>query len=128
MDRGFPIAYSPRLGWLFWFALLGRKHSEVHLRGRELHVRMGWAFDAHVPRSSIRAATRYRDVWWAIGVHTDLRGSWLVNGSAVGIVDLRLDPPARGRIAGIPINVSRLGLGLQDPEGFLEALGVPAED
>lgn len=61
------------------------------------------------------------------GVHTDLRGSWLVNGSASGIVDLRLDPLAHGRMAGIPITVRRLGLGLQDPEGFLDALGVPAE-
>jgi hypothetical protein len=126
MDEGFPIRYSSRLRWLFVALLLGRKHSEVRLRGNELHVRMGWAFDAHVPRISIRSAARWRDVWWAIGVHTDLRGSWLVNGSATGIVDLRLDPPARGRIAGIPVRVTRLALGVQDPEGFIEALRLPA--
>jgi hypothetical protein len=54
-----------------------------------------------------------------------MRGTWLVNGSATGVVDLRIDPPARGRMAFIHIKVRRLGLGLQDPDGFLKALGFP---
>lgn len=126
MDRDFPIRYSSRLRWLFAPLLLGAKHSEVRLTPGELHVRMGWAFETHIPRSAIRTASRYKDVPWAIGVHTDLRGTWLVNGSATGVVDVRLDPPARGRMAFFRIKVRRLGLGLQDPDGFLAALGVPA--
>ena len=127
MGRDFPIRYSSRLRWLFSPLLLGAKHSQVRLTPTELHVRMGWAFDAHIPRSSIRTAARYKDVPWAIGVHTNLRGTWLVNGSATGVVDLRLDPPARGgRMAFVPIKIRRLGLGLQDPDGFLATLGVPA--
>ena len=55
-----------------------------------------------------------------------MRGTWLVNGSAAGVVDVRLDPPARGRMAFFRIKIRRLGLGLQDPDGFLAALGVPA--
>ena len=120
MDGGFPIRYSPWLRWLF-VRLLGRRRSEIRLLPEELHVRMGWAFDAHVPRSS----TRYHDVWWAIGVHTDLRGAWLVNGSPAGIVELRLHHPARGRFAGIPIAVRRLVLGLADPNGFMTSLDAP---
>ena len=64
------------------------------------------------------------DVWWAIGVHSDFRGSWLVNGSMEGIVFLDLDPPARGRSGPIPIRIKRLGLGLEDPEDFLRQLGI----
>jgi hypothetical protein len=56
VDRDFPIRYSSRLRWLFAPMLLGAKHSEVRLRPDELHVRMGWAFDAHIPRSAIRTA------------------------------------------------------------------------
>jgi hypothetical protein len=125
VDGDFPIRYSPWLRWLFVLLLLGRRRSEIRLLPEELHVRMGWAFDAHVPRSSIRSATRYHDVWWAIGVHTDLHGAWLVNGSPAGIVELRLHHPARGRFAGIPIVVRRLALGLDDPDGFLTSLDVP---
>lgn len=124
MASDFHIRFSPRLSWMFTIALLGRRHAEVRLSPTELHVRMGWAFDAHVPRSSIRSASHHRDVWWAIGVHTDFRGSWLVNGSASGIVELMIEPPARARSALFPIRVQRLGLGLQDPDGFLRSLGL----
>jgi hypothetical protein len=126
MDGEFPIRYSSRLRWLFAPMLLGAKHSEVRLNPGELHVRMGWAFDAHITRSAIHTAARYKDVPWAIGVHTNMHGTWLVHGSATGVVDLRLDPPARGRMALIPIKIKRLGLALQDADGFLATLGVPA--
>lgn len=125
-ETDFPIRFSPRLSWLFTIALLGRRHAEVRVSRDELHVRMGWAFDARIPRSSIRSAAHHRDVWWAIGVHTDFQGSWLVNGSASGIVELAIDPPARARSALFPIRVKRLGLGLDDPDGFLRSLGAPA--
>ncbi len=68
-------------------------------------------------------ASRERDVWWAIGVHTDFSGSWLVNGSAAGIVNLVLREPVRGRSVGAAVTVRRLGLGLDDPEGFLALVG-----
>jgi hypothetical protein len=125
-EEEFPIRYSPRLSWLFTIMLLGRRHAEVHLTSTALDVRMGWAFHSRVPRSSIRVATPSRDVPWAIGVHTDMRGGWLVNGSATGIVQLTLDPPARARTAGFAVTVKRLGLGLQDPAGLLAALDGPA--
>jgi hypothetical protein len=125
-DQEFAIRYSPRLSWLFEILLLGRRHAEIRLTPTELDVRMGWAFHARLPRSSIRSATPSRDVPWAIGVHTDLRSGWLVNGSATGIVQLTLDPPVRARSMEIAVTVKRLALGLQDPAGFLAALGEPA--
>jgi hypothetical protein len=47
-----------------------------------------------------------------------------VNGSTQGIVFLDLDPVAKGRSGPFPITIRRLGLGLDDPDGFLRALGV----
>jgi hypothetical protein len=59
-----------------------------------------------------------------MGVHANLRfETWLVNGSAEGILWLDIDPPARARTAGIPVPVKRQGLGLEDPDGFVAALG-----
>ena len=87
-------------------------------------MKMGWAFKATVPRSSIRRVQRGTTRVYGIGVHANLRfDTWLVNGSAEGIVWLDLDPPARARTAGIPVRVKRLGLGLEDPDGFVAALG-----
>ena len=102
---------------------LGARHTKVELTGDSLRVRMGWAFRATIPRRSIRRAALHRDVWWAIGVHSDLHfKSWLVNGSSKGIVFLDLLPPAKGRTGPFPITIERLGLGLEDPEGFLREL------
>jgi hypothetical protein len=126
MDRTFTFRYSPRLRWLFVLLGMGPKRSSVVLTDDALRVRMGAWFEVDVPRASIRAAGRYRDVWWAIGVHTDLRGSWLANGSASGIVFCAVDPPASGMSVFVfGATVRQLGLGLDDPEGFLAALGLP---
>jgi hypothetical protein len=65
---------------------------------------------------------------WSIGVHSNFRGRWLVNGSSLGVVELGLDPPVRARTSVIPVTVSVLGLGLRDPEGLLKTLGVPEHD
>ena len=98
----------------------------IVLSDTELVVRAGPWFRTTIPRSSMRSAARRRDAWWAIGVHTDFRGSWLINGSPRGIVMVELDPPARARMAGIPVKVKRLGLSLDDPDAFLSACGLPS--
>lgn len=124
-SRTFPIKYSRLSRWFMTPLLLGARHGTIQLTADTLVVRMGWAFRAEIPRSSIRRAARHRDVRWAIGVHSDLSfTSWLVNGSTQGIVFLDLDPPAKGRSGPFPITIRRLGLGLDDPDGFLRALGV----
>jgi hypothetical protein len=123
--RSFPITYSRFPRWFMTPLLLGARHATVKLTTDRLVVRMGWAFRAEIARSSIRRAARQRDVRWTIGVHSDLRfTSWLVNGSTQGIVFLDLDPVAKGRSGPFPITIRRLGLGLDDPDGFLRALGV----
>ena len=121
----FPIKYSRLSRWFMTPLLLGARHGTIQLTADTLVVRMGWAFRAEIPRSSIRRAARQREVRWAIGVHSDLSfTSWLVNGSRQGVVFLDLDPPAKGRSGPFPITIRRLGLGLDDPDGFLRAVGV----
>jgi hypothetical protein len=123
--RRFDVHYSRWWRWLFSISGLGPRWTAVELRENELYVRMGWAFRATIPRSSIATAARAPDWYWAIGVHTNLKGSWLVNGSPHGLVSLELSPPVEGRCAGIRVTVRRLGLGLVDPDSFLTALGAP---
>jgi hypothetical protein len=126
--RSFAIRYSKVSRWLMAPLLIGARHSNVELTDDTLRVRMGWAFRASIPRRSIRRAALHRDVWWGIGVHSDLRfKTWLVNGSSKGIVFLDLLPPARGRMGPFRITIQRLGLGLEDPDGFLRELGVEPE-
>jgi hypothetical protein len=126
MEQKFDIHYSPRLKWLFVILGMGPKRSSVVLTDDALRVRMGAWFTLEIPRSSIVAGARYRNVWWAIGVHTDFHKTWLVNGASSGIVILHVSPEARGRSAFVfPAHVVRLGLGLEDPDGFLAALDVP---
>jgi hypothetical protein len=120
-----PIPYSPRFTWLFLPLRMGPRHSDVRLTSSELHVRMGWAFAAVIPRSSIRWARHADDAPWSVGVHSNLRGRWLVNGFATAIVDLGLEPTARARTGPFPIHVRVLGLGLRDPDTFLKFLDVP---
>ena len=123
--RRFEILYSKWLLPLFLVLGLGPSFARVELGETELTVRMGWGFSASIPRSAIRLAERSRDWPWAIGVHTSMRGAWLVNGSAKGIVSLTIDPPVEGRCLGVRMHVKKLGLGLVDPEGFLAAVGAP---
>ncbi len=127
-ETEYPIRYSPRFTWLFMPLMMGPRHSEVRLTADALHVRMGWAFRAEIPRSSIRWARRAPEETWAVGVHSNFRGRWLVNGSSLGIVEIGLEPRARARSAIFPITVSVLGLGLRDPEGLLKTLGMPEHD
>ena len=123
--RSFPIRYSRLSRWFFAPLLLGARHTKVELTEDTLRIRMGWAFRAQIPRRSVRRAALHRDVWWAIGVHSDLRfKTWLVNGSSKGIVFLDILPPAKGRMGPFRITIERLGLGLEDPDGFVRELGV----
>jgi hypothetical protein len=50
-----------------------------------------------------------------------MRG-WIVNGSPLHMVHLTIEPPAAGRFAGFPIQVSNLWLSLDDPDGFVRAV------
>ena len=56
---------------------LGPKNSEVRVADGALHVKMGWAFDAHIPLASITKAEAPTELAFTWGGHYS-RGRWLV--------------------------------------------------
>ncbi|NNE74325.1 MAG: hypothetical protein HKN26_11720 [Acidimicrobiales bacterium] len=107
----------------------GRRFSRIVVTDSELDVQLGIAYRGVVARSSIRSARRWKGLVFGWGAH-GWRGRWLVNGSSKGIVVLDIEPPAKGRVIGFPVQVRELAVSMEDPEGFCAALGLsldPAE-
>lgn len=108
--------------------------AHVELDPDWLRVRFG-GFRLDVPRASVRGATRSaHDTRGRIGVHSrgtvgvhSRRGSWLVNGSADGLVEIAIDPPVRTERQPSTLflrsEVNQLIVSLVDPDGFIGALG-----
>jgi hypothetical protein len=99
----------------------GPRYSRVIVVDDRVRVRMGWAFGADIPLSSIAQVRADDGRVCAIGVH-GWRGRWLVNGAATGLVALDIDPPSRARVCGVPVRLRRLRVSVEDPRGLLEFL------
>ena len=119
--RIFPIRYGR---WHLLLAALGMgsRFSDVAVTPDELRVRMGWAFQARIPRSSIQRATADRNMRSGIGVH-GWRGRWLVNGSVSGIVTIEIEPRVRARVIGFPVGLHTLHVSVKEPELLAMFLG-----
>ncbi|MGH9040272.1 MAG: hypothetical protein ACRDZ3_08575 [Acidimicrobiia bacterium] len=126
MAQRFPIRYDGINAKLFPLLAMPQRRSYVDLDDDSVHVHMGWGFTAHIPRRSISGACRDPDVAGITAGAHGWRGSWLVNGSRHGIVRLDVEPPVRAWTLAIPVNLRRLAVSLEDPDGFLAALGAPA--
>ena len=90
-----------------------------------LRVRMA-DFHLDIPRRSVRSVARSdRQTRGTIGVHAR-RGSWLVNGSHDGLVELVIDPPCYlpRQLSTVfrKMKVSSLIISLVDPDGFVAAV------
>ncbi len=133
-QRWFTISYSDTwsgrlsdsLDRLLFHA--GRGVSGVALDTGEIRVRMG-SFKLDIPRSSVRSVQRSQaKVGGTTGVH-GRHGRWLVNGSAEGLAELTIDPPVHispsiDTLFGLgPSRVRQLTLSLDDPDGFVAAVG-----
>lgn len=123
--RRFPIRVGGLNRVLFTVLGMGPRVSYVEIvDDTTLAVRMGIGFRARLHRRSIvDAGVLGRYVWWAYGVHLYGRKTWIVNGSGHGIVKLRFDPLERGRVMGVPVRLRELWVSLEDPDGFLAAIG-----
>ena len=99
---------------------LGPAHSEVRVEAETLHVKMGWAFDAHIPLASITSAEATDERVFAWGVHYSI-GRWLVNGSGKGLVALTIEPPARARVSITSVPLRSLWVSVTDPDALVAA-------
>jgi hypothetical protein len=102
--------------------------SSVEIDADQIRVRMG-SFKLDIPRGSVRSVKRsYARVGRTNGVHGG-RGRWLVNGSAEGLVEIEVDPPAHvspsiDTLFGIgPSRVDSLTVSLEEPDSFITAAG-----
>ena len=88
-----------------------------------LAVKMSWGFSSSIPLRSIQEVERLPDyATYSAGVHTNLNGSWVVNGSLNNLVVLKVNPSVPARSAFIPGKVSRLTLSVVDPDRFVASL------
>ncbi|MGH3794010.1 MAG: hypothetical protein ACRDSP_03895 [Pseudonocardiaceae bacterium] len=117
----FTISYSKVLLPLFVVLGMSPRSSGVEVGPDTVRVWMGWAFSVDIPRSAIRSVDPDTDLVLGWGVH-GFGGTWLVNGSSEGLVRLRIDPPVRARVLGIPVRLHTLRLSLAAPDTFLAAL------
>ncbi|MEI2703899.1 MAG: hypothetical protein V9E89_01250 [Ilumatobacteraceae bacterium] len=97
------------------------RQAYVDLSSTDITVRMGWAFRAVIPRAAVMAAEHDDGRVTGWGVH-GWRGTWLVNGSADGLVRLDIDPPVKARTAMVPVRLRTLRVSLADPTAFLADL------
>jgi hypothetical protein len=118
--RRTPIRFG-RLKPLFTLLGLMSGASYLDIGPDRVRVRMGWAFAADVPRSSIQSVRRVRNAI-SIGVH-GWRGRWLVNGAAGPLVALAIEPAARARALGYPVRLRELTVSVDDPDALVAELG-----
>ena len=120
----FPIRFSPVIAEFLGELGMERRNSYVDVGADALDVRMAYAFRSTIPRSSIRAVSKLGPIPWTcgIGVH-GWGGRWVVNGSLQRVVRIEIEPPAPARVLGVPVKLRDLRISLEDPKGFLAAVG-----
>ena len=110
-----------------WYAVLSNalflspSSAYVELDGDDVLVRMGWAFQARFPRSSIAVVAKDHSSPLSRGVH-GFAGRWLVNGSAQGLVRIDLRPGQHGHVLGFPVRLQRLVVSVTQPAALAAAL------
>lgn len=118
----FPIRFDGWYAVLSRSLLLAPERSWLEVGRDEVEARMAWGFRARFPRSSVVGAESLVSARpLSRGVH-GWRGRWLVNGSADGLVSIRVEPRARGYVMGFPVRLRELLVSVDDPERVLSAL------
>ena len=118
----FPMRLDP---WWRPLLLIGgatSSNSYVELSEDAVTVRFGWLFRRTLPRSDIEGAVRTRwPLWHSVGWRTNFRGLIGLIGSYQGVVEIRLRTPRR--VWGL-FTLRRLAVSLEEPQRFLDSLGV----
>lgn len=98
-----------------------RANSYVEVTDGAVTFRFGALFNRTVPRSEIVEAYRRDWPWWyGIGWRSNLRGVIGLIGSYQGVVEVKLATRQR---AWAVFPCDRIAVSLEDPEGFIAALG-----
>ena len=120
----FPIKFSPVNALFLRGLLLGPNSAYVEVGADSVEARMGYAFRGSIPLKSITTTTKLGKVPWSygIGVH-GWGGHWVVNGTLHDLVRLQIEPPAKAQVLGVPVKLKDLWVSLEDPDGFLAAIG-----
>jgi hypothetical protein len=99
-----------------------RESSFVELTEASLVISMGRWFHETIPLSAISAIAPSDWPWWGgLGVKLGHHGVGVV-GAAEGIVNLKLKAPTKVHVVTV-VEVEQLWLSMEEPEGFLAALG-----
>jgi len=117
----FPIRIDP---WWRPLLLAGgatRDRSYVEVTDDRVSFRFGFFFRRAVDRGEVEGASlRHWPLWMGIGWRSNLRGVIGLIGSYAGVVEVRLQ--SRSRAWGV-FPCDRIAVSLEDPEGFIAALG-----
>ncbi len=107
----------------------GPKVSRVKVSPSTVDIRMGWAFQAAIPREAVASARSLnRDELrgpFRLSVLRGVnfwRGTALVNGAGTGLVEIMLDRPERVRLGPFPAQMRRLVVSAEDESGLVAAL------
>jgi len=118
--RKFSFKYGS-LRWLLKGIGMGPRHSYIEVSDDEVHVVMGWAFRARIPRSAVASVGPIEGRVVSIGVH-GWGGVWLVNGAGTDIVSVKLKSVQHAVMTGVTVKLRELQVGVDDPEGLIKAL------
>jgi hypothetical protein len=109
----------------------GPKVSRVTVSPSTVDVRMGWAFQATIPRQEVSSARRLdhglSELPGPLGLSVlrgvnYWRGTALVNGAGTGLVEITLDRPEWVRLGPLRVPMSRLIVSAEDQSGLVAAL------
>jgi hypothetical protein len=127
--RTFPIRVDRPSRTLMSAFGAGRKAPRVTISSSTVDVRMGWAFQAKIPRKTVASARPLN--------RGDLRGPFrisvlrgvnywlgtaLVNGAGTGLVEITLDRPKWVRLGPLRAPMRRLIVSAEDQSGLVAAL------
>jgi len=116
-----PIRFERWYSLLSSALLLPPSDSYLVIGNAEVECRMGWAFRARFPLSTVTHAARVEQKPLSRGVH-GFAGRWLVNGSGDRIVAIDLSPPQRARVLGLPVRLRQLLVSVDDPDALAARL------
>ena len=119
----FPIRFDKWYAILSHVLFLPPSHSYVEIDHKQVRVRMGWAFYSEFPRTAISSISLMETnrIILSRGVH-GWADRWLVNGSAQGIITIKLRTKQRGYMISFPLQLKQLLVSVEEPMELIDAL------